>query len=425
MKAKLRSWSQQDQQHPVVVWLRWLRQKILPIFRWLRQKIRRHPFIATGVIIVLFALIIISFVVSKFGWDWTGFRGGESKVTTTMITPGTTVATEQQPAKTLWDWLGVLGILAIPVVVALGAAWFTAKQAEESDAENTDNQREAALRAYIDKMSGLLLKKKLDESNPDAEAQKIARVRTLTLVRSLDGARKASLLLFLYESGLIRKDIHDGIIDLRGADFSQADLRIANLSKDPLEGTTKVSKTWLKNHGLYGNLHNVKLSGVTLRGAKLTKANLNDADLSTTYLSEADLHDADLIGADLQGARLRKTILEDANLINADLSDAYLHYADLRNAKLSGAKLRGASLEGANLEGANLSQADLGGANLSRAKLRGTNLKGAKYNTKPIPENDEQGKPVTDEQGNPVMMKPTQWPQGFMLDTAGTICIDC
>src|SRR5258708_14619385 len=99
-----------------------------PRSRW--QQIKQHPFIIAGIIVVVFALTAFAIAVINFGWDWTGFTGGENKVTTTMITPGTTttatprttVATEQQPAKTLWDWLGLLGVLAVPIVVGLGAA---------------------------------------------------------------------------------------------------------------------------------------------------------------------------------------------------------------------------------------------------------------------------------------------------------------
>src|SRR5215472_10573817 len=81
-------------------------------------------------------IILVTFIVAayRFQWGWTGFL-----------------------TKTLWDWLNLLGVFAIPVVVGLGAAWYTAQQAQVSDRENTDNQREAALQTYIDKMSELLL----------------------------------------------------------------------------------------------------------------------------------------------------------------------------------------------------------------------------------------------------------------------------
>src|SRR5947209_74598 len=115
--------------------------------------------VASTVVVTLFI-----FAGYWFNWTWTGF--------------GAETSEPKQHAKTLWDWLQLLAAFAIPVVVALGAAWFTAQQGKVSDAENTDNQREAALQAYIDKISELLLNNKLRESAEDAEVRKIARVRT-------------------------------------------------------------------------------------------------------------------------------------------------------------------------------------------------------------------------------------------------------
>jgi len=37
-----------------------------------------------------------------------------------------------------------------PIVVGLGAAWYTAQQGKVSDRENKDNQRETALNATFD-----------------------------------------------------------------------------------------------------------------------------------------------------------------------------------------------------------------------------------------------------------------------------------
>src|SRR6516162_3059436 len=107
------------------------------------QKVSK-PLAIAGIIVAcaLVILLVVALIGGYlFNWDWTGFSGGVSKVTTTIITPeattvtpGESVATEQQPAKTLWDWLGLLGILAIPVVVGFGVALFTAQQAKESEA---------------------------------------------------------------------------------------------------------------------------------------------------------------------------------------------------------------------------------------------------------------------------------------------------
>ena len=81
--------------------------------RW--QAIRKHWVVA--IIIVLLAVGTVIFLGYWLKWDWTGF-----------------------PTKTLWDWLNLLGVLAIPAAVGLGTIWFTRQQAKVSDAENKDNQ---------------------------------------------------------------------------------------------------------------------------------------------------------------------------------------------------------------------------------------------------------------------------------------------
>jgi uncharacterized protein YjbI with pentapeptide repeats len=322
--------------------------------RSLWQQIKQHPFIIAGIIVVVFALTAFTIAVIKFGWGWTGFTGGDSKVTTTMITPGTTttttpratVATEQQPAKTLWDWLGLLATLAIPVVVGFGAAWFTAQLGKASDRRNSleqmknqkivENQfQQAILQSYLDRMSELLLEKNLRLSSEDNEVRKVARARTLATLLTLDGVHKGNLLQFLSESGLI--DRNRSVIDLRHADLSST-----------------------------------YLHGAVLQSINLVGANLSQADLSEAYLIQTDLSEANLSQANLEEANL-----EEANLIQANLSKANLYHTNLREANLSRAKLKGALLEVASLENATLENADLEDASLEMAYLFGANLREA------------------------------------------------
>ena len=325
----------------------------------------------TIVLLALIGMFVLLFGGYLLDWGWTGFKG-----------------------KTFWDFLGVL---AVPIVVGLGAAWYSAQQGRVIDKENKDNQRQSALQAYIDKMSELLLDKynPLRKSKPDDEVRKIARAHTVTALRGLDATRKASVLQFLYESSLLTKD--SPIIDLQEANLSEANLSDAKLSS-------------------------VNLSGADLSEADLSYANLSSANLTKADLSEADLRGADLRGADLRGANLTKADLSEADLRGANLRGANLHNtnrieqptfpaivwsilwsaprgsvemkgADMSGADLSGADLSGADLSGADLSGvstvddfsrpldqryaANLSGADLSGANLSGADLSGANLSGA------------------------------------------------
>src|SRR5207244_12583093 len=87
----------------------------------------------------------------------------------------------------------------------------------------SDNQREAALQDYIDKMSGLLLHEDLRKSSEDTEVRRLATLQTLTTLPRLDGKRKGSVLLFLYEAGRIDKS--NPIVLFGAAGLNAADLR--------------------------------------------------------------------------------------------------------------------------------------------------------------------------------------------------------
>src|SRR6266851_666430 len=277
-------------------------------FWW--QKIRQH--LMTAVVIMVasmlgIALIAVIILGYWLNWYWTGFNGGESKITVTSTSKGTTTATELQPAKNLWDWLQPLGILAIPVVVGVGTVWFTTKQGQVSDATNKDNQRESALQTYIDNMSELLLQGKLRDSEED-EVRKIARVRTLTVLRRLDAARKASLLQFLHEAGLIDKN--NRIIDLSEADLFEAKLFGANLRGADLREVTLRGADLSHANLLYTNLRGVDLSYAKLFGAKLFGANLREANLR-----EADLRGATVTKEQLEKAKsLKGTTMPDGSI---------------------------------------------------------------------------------------------------------------
>jgi len=136
-----------------------------------------------------------------------------------------------------------------------------------------DQQQEAALKAYLDDMTTLLLDKKLGsqavaDKVASAQAAIIARAKTLTVLSRLsDPQRKATVVQFLYEAHLIGYLSSDttpiqipSAIDLRGVDLSGVIL----------------SGTYLRFIDLRGaNLRGADLSDANLRCAKVTQAQLN------------------------------------------------------------------------------------------------------------------------------------------------------
>jgi hypothetical protein len=212
---------------------------------------------------------------------------------------------------TLWDWAQ---LLFVPAVLAAGGLWFN-RQQQERQREDARQQQERelalaerrsqdeALQAYLDQMSTMLMPTKdqpsLYKARPGDSLSSVARARTLTVLPRLDGNRRARVVQFLYESGLIARD--HPVLALRGANLSEANLYRANLS------------------GV--NLYRADLSAADLKGANLYGADLHRGDLSAADLRRATLLAANFSGADLKGANLDGATLDEADLSGADLSN--------------------------------------------------------------------------------------------------------
>ena len=260
----------------------------------------KHTLLGIGIGLTIVIIAVCGYV---FDWAWTGLAN-----------------------RTFWDWLR---LLVVPVVLALGGYLFNQSESRRARQEAAEqhrveqeltNQRaqtdreiaeqgrqDDALQAYLDHIGELLLDndKALRKSAEGDEVRTLARARTLTVLRRLDGERKARVMQFLYEAGLIRKDAN--LVDLKEAD----------------------------------------LHGALLSDADLSGANLSDAHLSQAYLVKANLGRANLDGANLAYANL-----SEANLIGADLSRAILDNANLSGAEgITNEELeqQAASLKGATM----------------------------------------------------------------------------
>ena len=177
---------------------------------------------------------------------------------------------------TLWDWIK---LLIIPGAIAAAGVWFNQQQREREQDIAQQHTQDEALQAYLDHISQLLTDKEpsLRNAQPDDEVRTLARARTLTVLPRLDGRRKGTVVQFLYEANLIKRE--RVILDLWEADLS---------------------------------------------GADLTGADLRDADLAGTNLHRADLYYANVMGADLREAYLNEAALNYANLTNTEVTQKQL-----------------------------------------------------------------------------------------------------
>lgn len=292
------------------------------------------------------SLIAIGIILHKnydLRWaDWTGFGKDSNISEEETLQNGKLTLTKRithfQSGKTLWDWLGLLGVIAIPVALFL----FQQQEQRRSDkqAENEKeiadiNLREEALRDYIDKMADLLIDKKLRRLHKlyisDAFSKgsfkfdeldavlDIARARTLSILRRLDGdgVRKGSVVHFLMDAELI-----EGLGILREANLIGAQLSFVNLS--------------------FTDLNETDFSKALLSFSKINNANLIIANFFQTNLERAVLEDSILRGAIFYKACLMDASLQRSNLKRANFQDANLERVNFKGADLEGANFKGA-----------------------------------------------------------------------------------
>jgi Pentapeptide repeats (8 copies) len=237
----------------------------------------KTPLVVALLIVVLLALYLLA--EAGYAYSWTGFG---------PYTPQQPPIEGYQREKTAWDWLQ---LLIIPVVLAVGGYFLN--RTERINAEKAAEQRakteheiaeqhtqDEVLEKCLDRMAELLIDRKLLNSKPGDEVREVARIRSLTSLRRLDGKRNQILTGFLPDAGLI--DQH--IIDMNGADLRGANLQEAILVSAKLEGA---------------NLQGAKLQGANLYAANLERANLQGADLQ---------------GANLQGAILNIATMPDGSV---------------------------------------------------------------------------------------------------------------
>ncbi|GCE10959.1 pentapeptide repeat-containing protein [Tengunoibacter tsumagoiensis] len=206
----------------------------------------------------------------------------------------------------VWQWpIFALGIIA----VFIWSQWqqevqnLTINQQQQQAAQLValDQQHETALQNYLQTISDLMAHDKLLQAPNGDAARTVAQARTYEIFRTLDPARKATVLRFLNETRLINNDYH--IVALTDVDAQKASLAHIDLSDTALTGCL------LKGADLQGaNLSNATLIFVNFQGA-----NLQGADLHS-----ADMHNVDLTGANLQGANLKDVQgLNDSQLARA------------------------------------------------------------------------------------------------------------
>lgn len=317
----------------------------------------RRPSMMPIVVTVLILLFIYFAILPGYNVHWTGF--GESAVikeTTRFAATGEQTGIdstlERQNPRTVWDWVGLLGVGSAIGVVSY---FFARHQRKREEAIANERAQAEAFQAFLDQMSKLMVDKELKLPNqPNRNAlREVAQARAISILLALDQNHKRNPLRLVYELGLINKD--SPLVKLTNASLDQA-----NLSELALPDAC------LRHIDLRG----ADLSGANLRGSDLSKADLRGTRLINADLSHTDLTDANLLPYDERNpAKLSVHNLKDGSVKDGSTpskKDAP-STKELRFNKVK-PRITASDLRNTNLEGATLSGTLLGNTDLTRVR---------------------------------------------------------
>ncbi|GAC1471954.1 MAG: hypothetical protein NVSMB70_16650 [Chamaesiphon sp.] len=256
-------------------------------FRSWWQKMKRPLLVIMLLTLSVLLIVLLVVEVSLYG---TGFAG-----------------------KTLFDWLNLLGVLAIPIVVGLGTATITAQQSKAQEKAAQKQQYKDALQTFIDTITKLIFEQDLLNAPEGSPARTMAQAQLTMTLSWLIGSHshKAALLQFMQGANLIKTP--NPVISLSPAVNTEKRHNVLNY----------LVTHWDEVNLSEADLHHACLRQIDLRNADLSKADLSQANLENTNLSganlnQADLTEANLAGANLNGADLTKAIVAGEQLAKAE-----------------------------------------------------------------------------------------------------------
>jgi uncharacterized protein YjbI with pentapeptide repeats len=236
-----------------------------------------------------------------------------------------------------------------------------------------DRYRDEVLVAYI-KEIGELLEKNNGSLTSDSVTRTLARVKTLNVLRQLDGSRQIHVIRFLYEARQLSNTNESDAIDISKTELTNIDFRELTL----LMIIEKISLAVI-------HLQNCTFSSMVLINVNFFFARLENVDFSSAELYSANFSSAKLYGANFSSALLLDVDFSSAKLYGINFSSAKLYGVNFSSAKLKDVDFSSAELTNVNfsssyeLENVNFSSATLIDVNFSSATLIDVNFSSAEF----------------------------------------------
>jgi uncharacterized protein YjbI with pentapeptide repeats len=255
-------------------------------------------------------------------------------------------------------------------------------QDESRSQKKIDHEWKIAINQYRNKVflnymkeMGVLLKesKSLLTNNPLTHT--IARFKTLTVLRQLDGLRQQHVIRFLYEARQLTNTNESNALDISTAEL--IDIHYDTSSWFLRRGNISLAGVFLQNSTFREIiLQQVNFSNATLHNVNFLTFGLSNVNFSTAHLVNVTFSPASLVHDNFSNARLK-----DVSFLNTTLHHAIFSNARLKDVSFLNATLLYANFANTILLCANFANARLTDGNFSNARLKDVNFSSTRLYT--------------------------------------------
>lgn len=174
--------------------------------------------------------------------------------------------------------------------------------------------------------------------------------------------------------GVILGNLDLSNMDLRGAQFQQAQLQVVKFNGTQLDSANFSGAVLIGINFDETKLQNAKFAQAEIKKVTFFEAEMKNVDFSGTQWSDSMMSYFSCEGCNFKSAQLSGAILDGSHLPHSNFAESILE-----NVNFSSSDLTGAIFVKANLTGANLSKSQLTKANFQAARLKATNISQAAY----------------------------------------------
>ena len=206
----------------------------------------------------------------------------------------------------------------------------TARENRQQDQRQEDEQNiRSSFEKYIDDISALVLSRKFNRSNPEHLLH--IRVKTLSVLRRVDASRKRDIILFLYESRLLRSNLPSKQrLNLIGGDLSNVHF-IGTWGALLQLSYIDLSNVYAPNVAFHWcNLNSAVFDNAFMPNGKISNSSIYKTRFNRIYAPDLMLGDIFFHGTSFTGAMVHRmnfigaiNTYEIVDFSNADLLDSF------------------------------------------------------------------------------------------------------